>query len=380
MGKFVRIAGLVTGLLLAEIATAADDVVQAKGTPAQLLVALPDDCNTVDGMSLQPDGSIILSVPNFNDEQAPPLLMRITPQNKAEVFHRFPTPYPGYDAPINRIAPMGISRAPSGDLYLADMQYMKDKNQKSRMWRLVVKNGKVDKMVLVAKGFNVANGTAVHGDYVYITESVLEEGYNPTMKSGVLRFKLDEENVTLKTPLKDDPHVITTFESHKKEWPFGADGIAFDGKGNLFVGLFSDGILFKIEFDAMGNVKSNKLFAQAPFMKTCDGMSCDMRTDKLYVPDSASNAINVISPDGTIATFSQNGEVKDKKKGKLSQPCETLVRGNTVVVSNMNWPFPGFVATTWEMPATLSVIPLPAVAPAPVRKPLLPLRKRLPRP
>jgi len=105
-----------------------------------------------------------------------------------------------------------------------------------------------------------------------------------------------------------------------------------------------------------------------------------MRTDKLYVPDSASNAINVISPDGTIATFSQNGEVKDKKKGKLSQPCETLVRGNTVVVSNMNWPFPGFVATTWEMPATLSVIPLPAVAPAPVRKPLLPLRKRLPRP
>ena len=114
MGKFVRIAGLVTGLLLAEIATAADDVVQAKGTPAQLLVALPEDCNTPDGMCLQPDNSIILSVPNFNDEKSPPLLMRITPENKAEVFYKFPTPYPGYDAPINRIAPMGISRAPVG--------------------------------------------------------------------------------------------------------------------------------------------------------------------------------------------------------------------------------------------------------------------------
>ncbi len=380
MGKFAGIAGLFAGLLLAGNASAADDAVPTKGTPAQLLVALPDYCNTSDGMSLQPDGSIVLSVPNFNDEKAPPLLMRITPADKAEVFYKFPTPYPGFDAPINRIAPMGVSRAPSGDLYLADMQYMKDKNQKSRMWRLVVNSGKVDKMVLVAKGFNVANGTAVHGDYVYITESVLEEGYNPTMKSAVLRFKLDEENVALKTPLKDDPHVITTFESHKKEWPFGADGIAFDGKDNLFVGLFSDGILFKIELDAKGNVKSNKLFAQAPFMKTCDGMSCDLRTGKLYVPDSAANAVNVISPDGSVATFSQNGEVKDKKKGRLSQPCETLVRGNTLVVSNMNWPFPGFVAATWEMPTTLSVIPLPAAAPVHARKPLLPLRKRLQQP
>ena len=198
------------------------------------------------------------------------------------------------------------------------MQYMKDKSQKSRMWRLAVKDGKVDQMVLVAKGFNVANGTAVHGDHVYITESVLEEGYNPTMKSEVLRFKLDEENVTLKTPLKDDPHVITTFKSRKKEWPFGADGIAFDSKGNLFVGLFSDGILFKIEFDAKGDVKSNKLFVQAPFMKTCDGMSCDLHNDKLYVPDSASNSINVVSPDGSVATFSQNGEFKDKKPAAFS--------------------------------------------------------------
>jgi sugar lactone lactonase YvrE len=366
--------------LLPGIAIAAGDAVAAKGTPAQLLVALPDDCNTPDGMSLQPDGSIILSVPNFNDEKSPPRLMRITPDNKAEVFYKFPTPYPGYDAPINRIAPMGVSRAASGDLYLADMQYMKDKNQKSRMWRLVVKDGKVDKMILVATGFNVANGTAIRGDCVYITESVLEEGYNPTMKSAVLRFKLDEENVTLKTPLKDDPHVIATFESHKQEWAFGADGIAFDSKGNLFVGLFSDGLLFKLELDAKGDVKSNKLFAQAPFWKNCDGMSCDTRTDKLYVADSANNAIQVISPDGSVATFSQNGEVKDKKKGKLSQPCEALVRGNTVVVSNMNWPFPGFVATTWEMPATLSVIPLSAASPSPARKALLPLRKRLQRP
>ena len=218
MRRLIGIASLVAVLLAGGIVMAWGQEEAAQGTPARLLVAFPDDCNTPDGMSLQPDNSIIVSLPNFNDEKSPPRLMRVTPDNKAEVFYMFPTPYPGLQAPVDRIAPMGISRAPSGDLYLADMQYMKDKNQKSRMWRLVVKDGRVDKMVLVASGFNVANGTAIHGDYVYITESVLEEGFNPTMKSAVLRFKLDEENVTLKTPLRDDPHVITTFESHKQDW------------------------------------------------------------------------------------------------------------------------------------------------------------------
>ena len=156
-----------------------------QGTPARLLVAFPDDCNTPDGMSLQPDNSIIVSLPNFNDEKSPPRLMRVTPDNKTEVFYKFPTPYPGLQAPVDRIGPMGISRAPSGDLYLADMQYMKDKNQKSRMWKLVVKDGHVEKMVLVASGFNVANGTAIWGNNVFITESVLEEGFNPTLKSAV---------------------------------------------------------------------------------------------------------------------------------------------------------------------------------------------------
>lgn len=360
MNKMVRLASFLTALIVAVPLCAAADWAQDQGAPAKLLVAFPDNCNTPDGMSLQPDNSIIVSMPNFNDEKSPPMLMKITPDNKAEVFYKFPTPYPGYEAPVNRIAPMGICRAPSGDLYFADMQYMKDKNQKSRLWRLVLKDGKVAKMVLVAKGLNVANGVIAHGGYVYITESVLVEGYSPTMKSGVLRFKLNEENVTLKTPLKDDPHVITTFESAKQDWPFGADGIAFDSKGNLFVGLFSDGIMFKITFDKQGSVKSNKLFAKAPFLKTCDGMSCDLRTDKLYVADSASNAIQVIHPDGKVTTLCATSEVKDKKTGGLDQPCEALVRGNTIVVSNMDWPFPGFVNTKWQQPATLSVIPIDA--------------------
>ena len=346
-------AGMLAGCLCASVTAGSKEP-----KPAQLLVELPPNCNTPDGMCLLPDKSFLISIPNFNDETVPPMIMHITKQNKAEVFYTFPTPYPGLESGLDRIRPMGLSRAPNGDIFLADMQYMKDPNLKSRLWKLVIKKGKVDKMVLVAKGFGVANGTAVHGGYVYITESVMEEGSHP-LTSAVLRFTLDEENVTLKNPLKDDPHVIATFTSQKTDWGFGADGLAFDSKGNLFIGLFGEGQIFKLQFDQQGKVISNKLFAEAPGkLITCDGMSCDLRTDKLYVADSAANAIQVINPDGTIETLAQNEDVVDKRTGQLDQPCEAMVRGNTVIASNMDWPFPKMRNSKHQMPATLSVIKL----------------------
>ncbi len=35
--------------------------------PAKLLINLPDDCNTPDGATLDANGNIILSMPNFNN-------------------------------------------------------------------------------------------------------------------------------------------------------------------------------------------------------------------------------------------------------------------------------------------------------------------------
>jgi hypothetical protein len=348
---------LLRGLVLAAVVAVGAPPTMMAAAQAQSVITLPDYCNTPDGMCLMPDKSIIVSIPNFNDETKPPLLMRITTANKAEKFYEFPTPYPGLAKGVDRIAPMGIGVAPSGALYLADMMYMKDKNQKSRLWKLVLKRGKVDKMVLVASGFNVANGIAIHDGHCYITESVLEEDSRP-LTSAVLRFKLTEENVTLKTPLKDDPHVIATFKSYRDDWRFGADGIEFDRKGNLFVGLFGDGVMHKITFNKDGSVKANEVFAKAPGkLINCDGMHRD-GADNLYVADSAANAVQIIHPDGTIETLCQNDDVADKSTGQLDQPCEALVRGNELIVSNMDWPFPGFKNSKHQLPATLSIIKL----------------------
>jgi len=335
------------------------------GAPARLLVALPDDCNTPDGMALLPDNSLIVSVPNFNDESKPPLLIKVTAANKVEKFYEFPTPYPGLPKGIDRIAPMGIAVGPDGNLYFADMQYMRDKNGKSRLWKLVLNNGQPQKMVLVASGFNVANGVVIRGGHIYVTESVLEEESHPLL-SAVLRFRLDEENVRLETPLRKDPHVIATFKSYKDQWRFGADGIEFDSKGNLYVGLFGDGVIYKLTFDKNGQVVSNTEFAKSLFMINCDGMHVDPRTDKLYVADSAANAVQEVSPDGSVYMIATNGDPKsgdEKQKGMLDQPCEALVRGDEIIVSNMDWPFPGFKNTRFQMPATLSVITIPKPEP-----------------
>ena len=350
----------ILGAALAILAAFASPALSAAPT-AELLVTLPESCNTPDGMALLKDGSIVVSVPNFNDKTKPPLFVRVTPERKVETFFKLPTPYPGLAEGTARIGPMGVTVAPDGNLYFADLQDLGPKGQQSRLWKLVVKDGRAGKLVLVADGFNVANGLVIRGDFIYVTESVLEPDSKP-LTSAVLRFRLQDEGVRLKTPLKDDPHILTTFtfRDPKEQWRFGADGIEFDSKGNLYVGSFGDGKLYRITFDPSGKVTGNTLFAEAPGrMINCDGMRLDPKTDKLYIADSAANAIQVVDcADGSVTTLTANGDVTDKSTGALDQPCEALVRGNEIIVSNMDWPFPGFKNRQHQLPATLSVIKL----------------------
>lgn len=321
---------------------------------SELLVELPDYCNTPDAMALLPDGSIVLSVPNFNDLAQPPLLARITPDNKVEKFFDLPN-NPDTGKPFG---PLGVCVAPSGDLFLADFQMTGD--HKSRVVRVVMKGGKPQEVVPVVTGFAVSNAVIVRDGYLYVSETQLDSKAKPAL-SGVFRFKLEEldnkEPVRLKVPGKDDPHLIATIETFNEELPLGADGLCFDKKGNLYVGNFSDGTVHRLQFDAEGKVTSNTIFAKSAAMKSADGLFFDPREDKIYVADSKANAIQVVSPDGSVATLAQNGET-DGLDGGMDQPCEALVRGNEVIVSNMDWPVPGCINKKYDKPCTLSVIKL----------------------
>ena len=321
---------------------------------SELLLELPGDvCNTPDAMCLLPDGNLILSVPNFNDLTQPAVLMKITPDNRAEKFYDLPK-HPGTG---ENLGPLGICVAPSGDLFLADYQMQGERQ--SRVMRIKMEEGKPVDCVPVITGFTVSNAVVVRDGHLYVSETQIDPKAKPAV-SGVLRFKLEElegDAVELATPITDDPHLLATIETFNEELPLGADGLCFDADGNLYIGNFSDGTVHKFEFDAEGKVSSNTIFAKADCMKSADGLFMDSSTGKIYVADSKANAVQVIAPDGSVQTLAQNGET-DGLDGGMDQPCEVILRGREVIVSNMDWPVPGCVNQKYDKPCTLAVIKL----------------------
>lgn len=337
----------------AKAETPSDDAVSDL-IPAELLLELPDNCNTPDALCLLPDGNIILSVPNVNDKSQPSVLMKITPDNKAEMFYTMP-PHPE----TGKAYSLGVCVAPSGDLYVSDNQEFDTLENKSRVLRIPMKDGEPGEAVTVVSGLVVANAVLVHDGYLYVSDSRIVPKVEPYV-SGIFRFKLGEEGVELKVPGTEDPHLIATLETHNKEVPIGADGLCFDNNGNLYVANFGDANIEKIEkieFDDAGKVRSQGLFAKADFMISADGLFFDKVEEKIYVADLMGNAIHVVSMDGTITTLAKNADFHPSE-GRLDAPSEALLRGREVIVSNMNFPFAYTVNKKFGVPATLSVIQL----------------------
>jgi len=321
---------------------------------SELLVRLPVYANTPDGMCLYPDGNIILSVPNVNDQSFPAVLMKITPDNRAEVFYPCPL-HPD----TGKAYPFGICVGPDGDIYYADLQWFADPanpNYKSRVMRIPMKNGQPGEAVCVVSGMVVANAVIVRDGFLYVSDTSMVPDSKPLI-SGVYRIPLSEEGLELKRPLEKEPHLIATIKTYNEKVGFGADGMAFDSKGNLYIGNFADGTVHKVAFDADGKPQPAILFAKADFMKSCDGLFCDTKTDVIYVADSLANAVQMVYPDGSVKTLAKDPE-NEGTDGRLDQPCEVLIRGKELIVSNFDFPVEGGVNTKFEAPNTVCRIPL----------------------
>ncbi len=319
----------------------------------ELLLQLPEGCNTPDGMALMADGSFILSMPNFNNLDDGAKMVRITADNQLEPFCDLPV-HPVTNQPVG---PLGVCLSPDGDLFLADFQSTGDRQ--SRVLRIVMQDGKPTDIKPVITGFHVSNAVICRDGYLYVSETQIDLESDP-ITSGVLRFPLDELNgdpIALADNETEDPHFLDVILTHNKEVHFGADGLCLDKQGNLYIGNFADGTVHRFEFDDQGSVKSNTIFAQADFMKSADGIFMDPKTDIIYVADSMANAVQMVMPDGSVQTLAQNGDT-DGLDGGMDQPCEVLLRGRDIISSNMDWPVPGCINQTYNEPCTLSIIHL----------------------
>jgi sugar lactone lactonase YvrE len=342
-------------------------------------VTLPDSCNTPDGCALSPRGDIILSIPNFNNDAllrageiskaAPALMVKIDTNNELSRWYEFSPEDLHPDT--KKVGPMDCAFGPDGNLYLADNQLFYDGANKSRLLRINCKDGAAVDCDVVVEGFICANAVVWHGNKVYVSETLLahppkvKDGEaKPPLVSGVYGIGIDEwkdEPVRLKPYSKDDPdpHLVAKYETSNRIG-FGADGLCFDGEGSLYCGIFEDGIIFKTAFDKDGKPGKPTVFAQDDKMACCDGIVWRKADNKIYVADMLINGVQVVDMTGKVTTLHANPDT-DGADGSLDQPCEVLVRGNELIVINMDMPWESDLLTNKKIdkPYTVSAITLP---------------------
>ncbi len=331
-----------------------------KGAKVELFMELPDKCNSPDGMCLLPDNSILVSCPNVNDQKHPAVIMRITPDNKLEKW---------LDAPkhpkTGKAFPFGICVDPEGkNVYITDLQWfsnMENPGNDARIIQVPIddKCKPAGEPKVMVEGSIVTNAVVVRDGNIYYTDTTMVPGTDPLL-TGVFRIPLSETAkgpVQLKKPLDKEPHLIATLPTKNVKIGFGADGLAFDDDGNMYVTNFADAEIFKVTFDKDGKPSEPKLWAKDPVMRSSDGIFYDKKRKKFFLADSIANAVHIIGMDGKVTPLASDSN-NTGAGGRLDQPCEVLLRGNELIISNLDFPIPGGVNTTFDKPYTMSVIKL----------------------
>lgn len=313
---------------------------------------------TPDGMAIDRHGNLILSCPNYADDSMSGCVLKI--DNEKNIIKWFDVPvHPETGVARN----MGIDFDKDWNLYICDNQGWSEKPGvlfKGRVLKVSVDDeGNINNTTVVAYNMEHPNGIRIRGEYMYVTQSYLHPVKDPSGKlvSCVYRFRLDEHDIKITNTL-EDPHILVTFITENPECQYGADGIAFDKEGNLYVGNFGDGEVYKITFNEDGSVKESKSFAKDPKqLQSTDGMAFD-DNGNLYIADFCANAIAKVTPDGSVERIAQSPDT-DGFNGELDQPGEPIVWNNKLIVSCFDLVTgPGKVNTKHEIPATMSEIDL----------------------
>jgi len=353
---FPRTSLLLAALGLAAVTMGATGCAPGQNLRPDLYQDLPQHVNVPDGLTLDAAGNLILASPNFVDQRYPGVLAQITPQDELRLWFAMPV-----HPETKQSGPMGLEFGPDGNLYVADNQYFWNTEYASRLIRVIVKNGKAVDAEVVVEGFKLANAVRWKGDFVYVSDTFFDLADAPGT-SGVYRFHIDEfagAPVKLKPKGENDPHLVATFVTQPNERGdvAGADGLAFDGQGNLYCSLFGNGDVYKLTFDAQGNVAAKTRFVHDPRCPCGDGICYDAKANVIYIADSQNNAIHVIHMDGRFETLWENEDASGAN-GLLDQPCEPIVRGDDLIISNFDGDFPGLKNKGADEHRTMSIIHL----------------------
>lgn len=321
----------------------------------ELFKILPEYITTPDGMAIHPvDGNLVLACPNYAGG-APGCVVKFDKERNIKKW---------FDVPVldetGIAAPMGIAFGPDNDLYICDNQGWSGKDElmfKGRILRVRADDNGVVYCKTVAYGMEHPNGMRIKDGYVYVTQSCLSKVQDESGKlvSCVYRFALDDENIEITNTL-EDKNILTTFITYNPDCQYGVDGIEFDKNGDLLVGNFGDGAVYRVKFDESLNVIENKVWAQNwDELKSTDGMFMDENGD-LYIADFCANAVIKVAPDATVTKIAESPDC-DGLDGGLDQPGEPIIWNGKLILSCFDLVTDdNKVNTAHELPATMSML------------------------
>lgn len=326
---------------------------------SRLFCVLPDYVCTPDGFEVDRYGNLILSCPNYADDNISGCVVKIDREGSVKKWFDVPV-HPETGVARN----MGIAFDEDWNLYICDNQGWSERPEllyKGRILKVTVDDdGNILKTTVVAKNMEHPNGIRIKDGYMYVTQSYMhpEKRADGKLVSCVYRFALDEEDVDITNTLRDK-NVFAHFVTQNPDCQYGADGIVFDREGNLYVGNFGDGAVYRITFNEDGSLRENKIFAQDPEqLQSTDGMFFDEKGN-LYIADFSANAIAKVSPEGKVERIAQSPDCTGVDGG-LDQPGEPIVWDGKIIASCFDLVTgPDKVNLKHEMPATLVELSLP---------------------
>lgn len=323
---------------------------------SRLFALLPEEyvC-TPDGMEIDQNGNLIVSCPNFADDRMSGCVIRIDRGKNISKWFDVPV-HPETGIARN----MGIAFDSEWSMYICDNQPWSGKEELAFKGRILkvrfAENGEVKSWYTVADGMEHPNGIRIYKNYMYVTQSCLTKVSDPSGKliSCVYRFPLDAKGLKIKNTL-EDPYIFTTFVTHNPKCQYGADGIEIDSKGNLYVGNFGDGEVWKISMDDKGNLTDKEIYAKnEKELSSTDGMIMDEKTGKLYIADFNHNAIVCVDRERRVYRIAQSPDC-DGFHGELDQPGEPIIWQGKIIVSCFDLVTDETkVNTCHEMPATMA--------------------------
>lgn len=328
--------------------------------------------NVPDGLAQDKQGNIYCSAPNYQDQSHAGVIMRYDRKNKtwAPFVAALRNPDTGFGAP------MGLEFGEDGNLYYCDNQYFADKDYKSRVMRVVIKDGEAQKIEPVVENVKLANAVRLRGNALYFTDTFGDvkdrnEGYIYRIPFSAFA---DGKVARLlpKNQASSDPFclgITTTTPFGSRQDAAGADGMCFDKKGNIYTGNFGDGTFYTIPIKEDGSYGEIKVLVKDLNISSCvDGVCYYEKKNWVFIADSEKNAIRYWDIDaGQMKVLWENADV-DGSDGLLDQPCEMMVwkessffgmsSRDKLIVVNFDLTFPGLRNSVNDQFHTISIIDL----------------------